>query len=126
MIDDFEKRVNAALNNIWDIYLFEFVLALISSFLVLAVAFVLFEIEFYYAMIPALLIGAIIYFKRRGSYESLKEVEKGNPMLQEKLMAAYDNKEKDNFIVRELVRDVSYDLDYLNTEAFINMKKVNA
>ena len=125
MTSEFESRISDAIGGIWDIYLFEYILTLITAFLVLSVAFFIFGIEFYYAVVPTLILAVVLYVRGKNAYEALKEVEKGNPELEDKLLAAYDNKDKDNFIVRELVRDVSYDLDYVNNEAFVNVKKIN-
>jgi len=108
---EFEERLHKNLDTIWDISIFNYFLLFVTSFLVFAVILAVLGIVFYFGFVPALLIVAISYFRNKKSQSHIRTVERGNPSLKERLSAAYDNMERDNFIVRGLVREVSSDLN---------------
>jgi len=124
MMDGFDERVSSTLGTIWRIYLFETAAASIATFLLASFVLLVFGMEILLAFLPAAVIVLFLYIRGKNAYESVKEVEKGNPDLKDRLQAAYDNKSKDNFIVRELVREVSYELDSVDQEAFVDMGRL--
>jgi hypothetical protein len=122
--DEFEEKLNESLKVIWDINLFEYGLMFITAFLVSAVIFAVLGLTFYPAFVAAFIVTLVFYVLKDKGYDAVRYLERGNPDLEDKLMAAYDNRSTDNFVVRELVRDVSYDLNYISTDTFLNMKRV--
>jgi len=121
---EFEERLHKNLDTIWDIALFNYALLFITSFLVFGVVFVVLGFLVYYGLFPAIIVVAVTFLRRRKAENQIKIVEKGNPVLEERLSAAYDNIEKDNFIVRGLVREVSSNLNKVKTDSFLNISKI--
>lgn len=121
---EFEERLHHNLDTIWDIALFNYALLFITSFLVFGVVSVLLGFLVYYGAIPAVILVSTIFLRRRRVENHIRTVEKGNPILEERLSAAYDNIENDNFIVRGLVREVCSDLNKVKTDSFLNMSKI--
>ena len=124
-MDGFEERIHANLIKMRKISLFRYALIFITSLLVAFLILFILGVWVYLAFIPACLIVVVLYLLGRRYLNPIKEMERGNPVLEERLRTAYDNREKDNIITRGLVREVSYDLNDVSGDAFINMKRVN-
>jgi len=123
--DVIEEKLSGPLTALWDITLFSYALMAITVFLVFVLILMIFGIPVYYAFAPALGLVVVAYLRFRGRYDPVREIEKGNIGLKERLSAAYDNREKGNVIVRDLVREVSYYLDNINTSAFLDRERTN-
>lgn len=121
---EFEENLHKNLDTIWDISLFNYALLFITSFLISAVVIVVLGFSVYYGFAPAIIVVGATFWKRRKNEDHIRTVEKGNPVLKERLSAAYDNIEKDNFIVRGLVREVNSDLTNVKSDAFLNLSRV--
>jgi len=123
--EKFEDRIHNTLDMVWDISLFNYALLFITAFLVSALILIFFGFDYVLAFVPATIIVIFEYVHGKRGFKPIRTIEKGNPRLRERLSAAYDNKDKDNFIVRELVREVGYDLNNINTEKFVDLKRTN-
>jgi hypothetical protein len=125
--DSLERRVGKAVSLIWDISLFEYALVFITVFLAALLLLAVFGISIFHSFAPAAAAVVITYLARRARTKTgmLEKIEKGNPLLKDSLRAAYDNRKKDNLIVRELVRDVSYNLEDLQTDSYLSLRRTN-
>jgi len=124
-MDGFEERIHENLIKMRKISLFRYALIFITSLLVSFLALFILGMWIYAAFIPACLIVGVLYLLGRRYLTPIRDMERGNPVLEERLRTAYDNQERDNIITRGLVREVSYDLTDVSSDAFINMKRVN-
>lgn len=123
---NFEAKVHEAWTSVTDISLFNYSLLFITVFLVFVLVFALLDVWIYLSLLPA---GATVlasYLLKRRGERPLQTLEMGNPALRDRLSAAYDNKGKGNIVVKELIRDTSYYLDDLRTDAFFDVRKTEA
>jgi len=123
--DDFEERLRKAWVSVLDIELFNYSLLFITMLLVFVLAFALLGILVLFSLVPAagITIAAYIRDKRRQSF--LRVMEEGNRDLKDRLSAAYDNREKTNFIVSDLVRDATGYLSDFRTDEFLNVGRTS-
>lgn len=120
--DRFIEEVSAGKGLIKKISLFEISLPSIVAFLAFALILIVFKIEFYYSTLPTALV--VVFLLIRKSRENpLRSLEWTNPNLRERLRTAYDNRNKDNFIVRDLMRDMSKELLNMNTDRLLNFQR---
>ena len=120
--DKFIEEVSEGRGLVKKIYLFEIMLPSAIAFLVFAILFIFFKTEFYYSAIPTAFVVAFLVF-RKFRENPLRALERANPNLRERLRTAYDNRREDNFIVRDLMRDMSRELLNINTERLLNFQR---
>jgi len=119
----FEGKVHEAWTYVMDIALFNYSLMFMTAFLAFVLLFALLGIGMYLSVLPAVLVVFAAYMLNRRKQHPLQILEKGNPALRDRLSAAYDNKDQDNFVVKELIRDTNYYLEDLRTDSFFNLRK---
>jgi len=124
--DIITEKLQAPLRALWDISLFGYALLFIFAFLASVLFCLLFGVGIHFAFLPPVVAIVALYIKDSRSADALKAVEKGNRALRERLSAAYDNRDKENLVVKELVREVAYDLDDVRTDAFMDRGRTNA
>ncbi len=107
------------------INLFRYTVMFITLLLLNSLLLFLAGIWIYASLFPALIIVMIIYLLEKRHVDPLIKMEEGNPALEERLRAAYDNRGRDNVIVHSLIREVNCELNDLDEEAFINMRRVS-
>jgi hypothetical protein len=124
---DFERKLNEVLGLIWDIKIFDYAVVFIMCLLISVLVLFVLGISIYYSFIPSAVIVAGIYIVKGRNEDHIQIMEGGNPALKERLETAYDNrKREDNFIVRELMREVTADLNNIHSDAFLDIKRVNS
>lgn len=125
--DGLELRVGKAASLLLDISLFEYALVFITAFLASLLLLAVFGISIFHSFVPAAAAVVMAYIARRAKDKTstLEKIERGNPLLKDSLRAAYDNRKNDNLIVRELVRDVSYNLEDLQTDSYLSLRRTN-
>jgi hypothetical protein len=125
-MDLIEEKLGGPLRALWDIALFDYALLFMTTLLASVLLLMLIDATLYLA--PALtgVALAAYYLRGRRHYDPVRSIEKGNPALRERLSAAYDNRSKENLVVRELVKEVAYDLENVNTGAFLDRGRTNA
>lgn len=111
------------------IIFFDSVFNVLILFLVFAVIFSLIEsIEFKYlaiiSIILSIIISFILFLKKIKSYDILKKISRKYPDYEECLNTAYDNKEKDNVIIRGLMRDAASEMREVDAAVFFNKKQI--
>ncbi len=89
-------------------------------FLFFSLIFLLLRVKVIYALIPS-----FVYFLFRAvkSRDAFQMVEERYSNFKERLRAAYDNREKDNIIVRDLSDKISREMDSVRYSSFLNSKK---
>jgi len=120
--DRFIEEVSKGRGLVKKISLFDITLPSVVAFLAFALILIVFKIEFYYSVIPTAFVIAFFAF-RKHKENPLRALERTNPNLRERLRTAYDNRSKDNFIVRDLMRDMSKELLNINTDRLLNFQK---
>jgi len=75
------------------------------------------------AFFLSLALTAIRHY-RTGKKDAISLVEEKYPLLKERLRTAYDNRELDNIIVRDLIGSVILDAKSVKSSAFLNRKKL--
>ena len=75
------------------------------------------------AFFLALALTAIRHYRTRKK-DAISLVEDRYPVLRERLRTAYDNREVDNIIVRDLIGSVILDTKSVKSSAFLNRKKL--
>jgi len=124
--DIITDKLQEPLRALWDISLFGYALLFIFVFLASVLACLLLGFGVHFAFLPPVAIVVVKYIKDSKNADALKSVEKGNSSLRERLSAAYDNRDRENLVVKELVREVAYDLDDVRTDAFMDRGRTNA
>ncbi|MBN2518853.1 MAG: hypothetical protein JXB14_08435 [Candidatus Altiarchaeota archaeon] len=120
--DRFIEQVSQGVGLVKKLRLFELFLPLTVVFLLFSLILILFGEEFYYAAIPTAFVAVALTLKKiKGS--PIRSLEGANPKLRERLRTAYDNRQSDNFIVRDLMRDVSEDLLNMDTDRLLNLQR---
>jgi hypothetical protein len=151
---EIEKIVNkheSALKKYRGLYIFA---DLLATFLVLYVLFVLLNMRDIFLMFPAfepytgakysifgyeivfetlgliiigfifsLILTAIRYY-RAEKKDAISLIEEKYPVLKERMRTAYDNRDTDNIIVRDLIGGVIIDSKPVNSSVFLNRKKL--
>ncbi|AAM30067.1 DUF7502 family protein [Methanosarcina mazei] len=74
-------------------------------------------------LIIALIITAIRY-KRKEKKDAIKLIEENFPTLKERLRTAYDNRDKENIIVKDLLGGVIIDLKPIKPSSLLNKRLV--
>lgn len=123
--EELEGKVNKLAHTIWDITIFNYALLFITSFLASVLVFIVLKIWPYFAFAPATGAVILVYARKERHKRVMDIIERGNPALKERLKTAYDNRDKDNLIVRELTREVNYDLENVDSGVFVSLKRTN-
>jgi len=127
---------------------------LLATFLVLCTLFVLFNMRDIFLMFPAFepytgskysILGSEIVFETLGlivlsfalsliltavryyraeKKDAITLIEEKYPVLRERMRTAYDNRDMDNIIVRDLIGSVVIDSKPVQSSAFLNRKKL--
>ncbi|AKB37520.1 hypothetical protein MSSAC_2930 [Methanosarcina siciliae C2J] len=127
---------------------------LLATFLVLYTLFVLFNMRDIFSMFPAFepytgskysILGSEIVFETLGlivlsfalsliltavryyraeKKDAITLIEEKYPVLRERMRTAYDNRDMDNIIVRDLIGSVVIDSKPVQSSAFLNRKKL--
>jgi hypothetical protein len=124
--DELEARVQKVLSFMWDVSLFYYALLFVCSFLVSVLVLYILGIWIYFAFAISVVVVATYFFLWTRGNNALKEMIRGNPRLRDRLEAAYDNRDRENIITRDLIRDVNFELSNIRTDVFVDVKKAGA
>lgn len=117
-----EEQISDLLRSLWDISIFYYALLFVLLLLASSIALITFKIPYIYAFIPAGIATVFVYLRQRGA-DHIRDLERGNTSLRERLRTAYDNRFRDNVIVNDLMRGVIGDLKEVNTDTFLNLRR---
>ncbi|MDI6654960.1 MAG: hypothetical protein QME59_03655, partial [Candidatus Hydrothermarchaeota archaeon] len=117
---EFVDKVKEIRSAILRLRIFETLLDAVVLFLFFSLIFLLLRVKVIYALIPS-----FVYFLFRAvkSRDAFQMVEERYLNFKERLRAAYDNREKDNIIVRDLSDKISREMDSVRYSSFLNSKK---
>ncbi|MFH1774664.1 MAG: hypothetical protein ABH874_06885 [Methanobacteriota archaeon] len=117
---EFVDKVREIRSAILRLRIFETLLDAVVLFLFFSLIFLLLRVKVIYALIPS-----FVYFLFRAvkSRDAFQMVEERYSNFKERLRAAYDNREKDNIIVRDLSDKISREMDSVRYSSFLNSKK---
>lgn len=119
-MDEFEESLHRAYKEVWDLVLFEFLLGCMAVFMLSALVLFILGMSLYLTILPLALI-VILKYPTGETRRHINTIEQGNPILEDRLRTAYDNRENKNFIIEELLSEVGDDLSDLNTERIFDL-----
>lgn len=134
--DPIDKRLTEVNKLVWRIMIVNATLGSIIIFLLSAVLFRMFNITFtpgypVYAAIPATIYfiasiaqGSMHRDRMKEQIKILRIIGIKCPSLDEKLQTAYDNREKSNLIVRNLISNVTHGMDCIRCSSFMEGRKI--
>jgi len=117
---EFVDKVKEIRSAILRLRIFETLLDAVVLFLFFSLIFLLLRVKVTYALIPSFI---YILFRAVKSRDSFQMVEERYPNFREGLRAAYDNREKDNIVIRDLSDKISREMDSVRYSSFLNSKK---
>ncbi|MEM2916160.1 MAG: hypothetical protein QXT19_02275 [Candidatus Woesearchaeota archaeon] len=115
------KEVRSAVSQIT---LFNAVLDTLVVFMICALVLILISVQWWYALVPALLYGGIHTYRRLRKHRNLAYVEEKVPELKEQLITVADNTEKENVIVQSLQQDVLRGMKAIKTSYFLSFGRL--
>ncbi|MEM4247597.1 MAG: hypothetical protein QXR48_02065 [Candidatus Woesearchaeota archaeon] len=122
------KPIIAALKElrgaVMQITLFNALLDTLVVFLMCALVLILISLPWWYALVPALLYGAIHTYRNVRKRRNLAYVEEKVPELEEQLITVADNTEKENLIVQSLQQDVLRGMRSIKTSYFLSFGRL--
>ena len=103
------------------------ILFLISFILLLGIGFNYGAVTIIAAIALSMIISIILFLKKIKRYDVVGKISLKYPDFEESLETAYDNKdkdEKDNIIIRSLMRDASNEMDSIDAGTFFNKRQI--
>ncbi len=116
-------EVDKAISNIM---VFILLINSVILFLLFATVFTLFGIDLRLVVIIPLFYLPVALIWKKMRTDTINLVTQEYPTLDERLQTAYDNKDRDNFIMRRLNNDVSRRMDDVCCSSFTNVKKLTS
>lgn len=118
---EFVNKIREIRSAILKLRVFETLLDAVALFLFLSLIFLLLRVKVAYALIPSFVYILLSAVKSR---DALQMVEERYPNFRERLRAAYDNRGKDNIIIRDLGDKISREMDSVRCSSFLETRKV--
>ncbi|MBI5253891.1 MAG: hypothetical protein HY930_05800 [Euryarchaeota archaeon] len=117
---EFVDKIREIRSAILRLRVFETLLDAVALFLFLSLIFLLLRVKVAYALIPSFVYILLSAVKSR---DALQMVEDRYPNFRERLRAAYDNRGKDNIIIRDLGDKISREMDSVRCSSFLETRK---
>jgi len=116
-------EIDKAISNIM---VFTLLINSVILFLLFATVFTLLGIDLRLVVIIPLIYLPFTLIWKKMRTDTINVVTQEYPTLDERLQTAYDNKNRDNFIMRRLNNDVSRRMDDVCCSSFTNVKKLTS
>ncbi len=104
---------------------FNLLIAFLAFFILLSLTgFIGFIYSAAAAVALSVITSIILFIQKTRNYDALRKISEKYPNFEESLKTAYDNRDKDNIIIRSLMKDASGEMDRIDTESFFNKKQI--
>ncbi len=123
-MQNFLKKISEIGEELAKLELFKIVVNSAILLLASAVSLQFFRLSWLYSVFPPLFYSITKFTSRDLEKKTIDEVSKEYPYLEEKLKTAYDNKEEENEIVRNLLNEVSRESDDVETSRFLKNREM--
>jgi hypothetical protein len=120
------NRITEAGRTLWALNAFGLFMDSLVCFLAFGVIFTVIGVSIFWALVPAAVYFLAALFRSLMKSNVIGTIQQKNPKLDERLSAAYDNRDRENVIVSSLLSDVSTEIDNTEASVFFDNRKVTS
>jgi len=124
MKERFISRIAEAGRVIWEIRLAGLAMNTLICFLAFSVMLTIFDVNVLYGLAPTAVYALSAFFRSMIKSNVIETIEKRNQGLEEKLRTAYDNRDRGNLVVEDLLSGVSNEMENVETSSFLDSRRL--